>query len=80
MKLIADAWRDFEIQIVPLDAPKVQRVETRRAFYQGAIAMFSGIVRMLEPGQEPTEKDLGKMDAIQAEIDQFMADLREHRA
>lgn len=80
MKLIADAWRDFEIQVVPLNASDVQRVETRRAFYQGANAMFTGIVGMLEPGKDPTEKDLRKMDEIQAEIDQFMGDLRERRA
>jgi len=76
VKLIADAWRDYEIQIVPLDAPEVQRTESRRAFYAGAIAMFGGINNMLSPGQEePTAEDLKKMDAVDAEIKQWMADL-----
>lgn len=80
MKLIADAWRDFEIQIIPLNAPEVQRVECRRAFYQGAIAMFTGVVSSLDPSPEPTDADLRKMDDIKAEIDQFMVDLKEGRA
>lgn len=80
MKLIAEAWRDFEIQVIPLNAPEIQRTECRRAFYAGAIAMFGGIVNMLEPGQEATEADLKKMDAIQAEINQYSGDLKAGRA
>lgn len=80
MKLIADAWRDFEIQVIPLNAPEVQRTECRRAFYQGARTLFEGLVGMLSPDQEPTAADLRKMDDIKAEIDQFVVNLREGRA
>lgn len=80
MKLIADAWRDFEIQVIPLDAPEVQRVESRRAFYAGAVTLFSGIMSILEPGEEPTEQDLETMDAIKAEIDAYAKELRDGKA
>lgn len=80
MKLIADAWRDFEIQVVPLNAPDVQRTECRRAFYQGALSLFHGMVKMFDPDKEPTEADLKKMEAISAEIDQFLEDLQQGRA
>lgn len=80
MKLISDAWRDYEIRVIPLNAPEVQRTESRRAFYGGAVSMFGGIVGMLDPGTEPTAEDLWKMDDIKAELDQYQTDLREGRA
>jgi len=80
MKLIADEWRDYEIKVIPLDAPEVQRTESRRAFYAGARSLFCGIVNMLDPGSEATQADLGKMDAIQTELDQFLVDMMRGRA
>ena len=80
MKLIADAWRDFEIKVIPLNAPEVQRTECRCAFYAGAAALFLDLFRVLDPGGEPTAADLKRMDDIKAEIDQFQADLKEGRA
>lgn len=80
MKLIADAWRDFEIKVIPLNAHKIQRTECRRAFYAGAISMWRGILTMLEPGTEPTDADLKKMDEIKAEIDRYAVDLQAGRA
>lgn len=77
--LIADAWRDFEIQIVPLDASEVQRTECRRAFYAGAISMWSSLLSMLDPGVDPTENDMKAMDGVKAEIDQYAEDLRAGR-
>lgn len=79
MKLIADAWRDYEIKVVPLNAPEVQRTESRRAFYAGAIAVFTGVLSMLEPGMEPTDNDLKKMDDLFKEIKQYKADVAEGR-
>ena len=80
MKMIAEAWRTFESEVLPTDAPEVQRTETRRAFYAGARALFAGMVGMLEPGQDTTQADLGKMDAIQEELNQFREDVNEGRA
>ncbi len=77
IKLIADAWRDFEIKVIPLNAPDVQRTECRRAFYAGARTLLTGIVGMLDADKEPTEDDLKRMDAIQAELNQYQVDLRE---
>lgn len=80
MKLIADAWRDYEVQIVPLNAPEVQRIESRRAFYAGAISMWGGMMAMLEPGEEPTDADLKRMDEIKAEIDAYALALQGGKA
>ena len=79
MKLIADAWREFEIEVIPLNAPEVQRTECRRAFYQGALSLFYRLTGILDADREPTAADLKKMDDIKAEIDQFVKDLKEGR-
>lgn len=75
--MIKEAWDEFDERVLPLECGQVQRIETKRAFYQGAIAMFFGIVNMLEPGKEVADGDIIKMDAIKAEVDQFAQDLRD---
>jgi hypothetical protein len=37
---ILDAWTSFAADLIPLDAPDVQRIEMRRAFYSGAITIL----------------------------------------
>jgi len=58
------------IKISERDDP-VQYQETRRAFFSGAFALFHTIMKILDPGTEPTEKDLLQMDAIDQELQQF---------
>jgi len=78
--LIEDAWRSFERAVLTPSAPAIQRTEMRRAFYAGAQALFTGILSMLDPGADATEADLGKMDAIQAELLAFAQSVRDGRA
>lgn len=73
MKLIEAAWLSYLREVIPAGAPTVQIVESRRAFYAGAQATFRGIVRMLDPGVEPTDADLAKMHALDAELREFAA-------
>ena len=79
-KIIDTAWRSYAEQIIPVNAPDVQRQELRRAFYAGAASMFGGIMAMLEPGTEPTDADLENMNALQGELDQYVRDLKAGRA
>lgn len=79
-KLIADGWREFEIDVIPLNAPDIQRTECRRAFYAGAISIFNGLLSELRPGAEPTDADLKVIDALAAEIKQYADDLKAGRA
>ena len=60
MGVISQAWTDYAVQVLPPTCPAVQRQETRRAFYAGAVALFSSIMGILEPGAEATEKDLDR--------------------
>lgn len=73
--MLKEHWASFEREIIPREAGAVQREEMRRAFYAGAQACYTGILRMLEPGTEPTENDLLKMAALHAELQQFVKSL-----
>jgi hypothetical protein len=65
---IEAAWRGYEKLISPRD-----KEEARLAFWAGASVLFYAMLRMLDLGDEPTEADLGKMDAINTEIEEFAA-------
>lgn len=79
-KIMDSAWRSYSEQVIPLDAPDIQRQECRRSFYAGAGALFGGVMKMLDPGEDPTLDDLAKMDALQTELDQFNADVMAGKA
>jgi hypothetical protein len=70
--LIETQWRSLAkaTGISEKDNP-VQYQEMRRGFFSGAFALLQSIISVLEPGDEPTDKDLAQMDAIDQEITQF---------
>lgn len=74
-KIIDTAWRSYAEQVIPMNAPDIQRQECRRAFYAGAASVFSGIMTMLDPGAEPTDADLEKMSALEDELNQYAKSL-----
>lgn len=71
-QIIEAGWIGLRIAALPLDAPAVQLDEMRNAFFAGAQHLFSSIMTILEPGAEPTEKDLERMDLISQELDNFI--------
>jgi hypothetical protein len=73
VKHILTAWEKFREMTIPKDAPETQIVEMRNAFIAGAAQLFFLITTRLEPGLEATENDLGFMDAIATEIDEWAA-------
>lgn len=52
-------------------APEAHRADCGLAFWAGATTLFYALIDCLDPGEEPTEADLAKMDAIDAEIRKF---------
>lgn len=55
------------------DCSELQRKECRAAFFAGAHHLFASIMNILEPGAEPTEKDMIRMDLIDHELRAFLA-------
>jgi hypothetical protein len=68
---LADEWNDFDRLIVPRDAPEVQRIEMRRAFYAGAATMFSLISGGLDSDKEPTDLDVAYLETLNQELMEF---------
>lgn len=60
------------------NAPADQVREMRMAFFGGAQHLFSSIMSILEPGAEPTDKDLARMDLIHNELQEFIKDFELH--
>lgn len=80
MKLLAEQWSSYVERVLLPEASVVQVVECRRAFYAGAEGMMRSILRELDPGSEPTDRDLAKMDSLEAELRDFAKDVAEGRA
>jgi hypothetical protein len=76
-KLIEAGFAVFAHFVIPKDAPAVQLDEMRLAYMAGAEHLFSSIMNILDPGEEPTEADLLRMDLIQKEIDEWRGRLSE---
>lgn len=67
----------FILRILPLaDAADPERAEAlRNAFFAGAHHLFTCVVAVLDPSTpDPTPADLEKMDAILAELTEFIRD------
>jgi hypothetical protein len=71
-ELIRLGWLALRRVAVPPDAPPVQVDSMEEAFYAGAQHLFSTVMRILDPGTEPTLADLRKMDQINAELERFL--------
>lgn len=72
-------WSEY-LRVLPRQASSVQVMESKRAFFAGANALLSEIVTMLDPGLEPTEGDLKKMDEIAAELNDFVGRVKAGQA
>lgn len=74
MPIINDEWDSYRREVVPADAPAIQVQESKRAFYAGARSLFHALVKIMDPSsEEPTERDMRVMDAIDRELREFVA-------
>lgn len=68
-------WR-FYAHYVKVPAGGTQWIESRRCFFAGASTLFEAIMRILEPGSEPTDADLARMDRIARELQRWNEDMK----
>jgi hypothetical protein len=71
--LIEAGWVSFRASAISADAPEVQLREMRLAFFAGSQHLFGSIMTVLDPGSEPTEADLKRMENISTELNNFLA-------
>jgi hypothetical protein len=69
-------WLAFQKILIPEGSPANQVTSMRIAFYAGAEFLFASIMTILEPGQEPTARDLERMERIFVEIEAFREEIR----
>jgi len=75
-KLIEAGWVAMRMNLIPLNAPANQLQDLRFAYMAGAQHLFSSIMSILDPGEEPTDDDLRRMDLIDKELREFAKELK----
>jgi hypothetical protein len=70
---IAGEWRSYREGVLPAEAPDVQVLETKRAFYAGAWALLQLMLNLDEGTLDATDQDLRVMDVIHQELQSFGA-------
>ena len=73
-KIIEAGWFGLKLTLNP-EVSDVQIKEMRMAFFAGAQHLFASLMTIMEPGAEPTEKDMDRMNEIDVELKAFVAEL-----
>jgi hypothetical protein len=74
-KLIEAGWMTLRALALSPDASQVQIDEMRMAYMAGAQHLFASIMSVLDPGEEPTDADLRRMDLIEKELAAFREEI-----
>lgn len=79
MRSVKDEWQEYALAVIPVDAPREQRTEMRRAFYAGMIA---AIFLLDEASADGINVDEGvqHLTRIKDELMQFNEDVKAGRA
>jgi hypothetical protein len=73
-KIIEAGWVGFKLMVFPNSAPEMQLVAMRQAFFAGAQHLYTSILRVMDPGDEPTDDDINRMTLINKELRDFIDD------
>ena len=71
-KIIELGWLALRAGAIPSDAPQRQLDSMREAFFAGAQHLFASIMTALDPGHQPTERDMQRMNSIGMELHAFI--------
>lgn len=74
--VIEAGWLSLRAMAIPATASDIQVSEMRKAFFAGAQHLYASIMSILEPGAEPTEKDMKRMELIDAELRAFVEEIK----
>jgi hypothetical protein len=69
--MLMQAYPDWQ------EMDKQQRDQLRFAFFAGAQHLFGSMMGSLDPGQEPTEQDMRRMDLINHELGAFIEEFKQ---
>jgi hypothetical protein len=74
-QIIEGGWKGYELLVGLKDAPEVQRIECRKAFFFGAQHLFASVLGMLDSGAKTTNQDLERMTKLDAELKKFIQEI-----
>jgi hypothetical protein len=77
--LIERGWLAYAERILPANAPEIQKIECRRAFYAGAVHLFGALNDEVGPDDVSEDQGLAVFDLLAAEIEQYVGDLQKGR-
>lgn len=75
-QLIEAGWASLKLMAIPESAPQTQLDCMREAFFAGAHHTFASVMTLLDPGQEPTQRDLNRISMIHSELEEFIQQFR----
>lgn len=75
-RLVEAGFAALRHLVIPRDAPPIQVEDMKMAFMAGAEHLFSSVMGILDPGSEPTERDLKRMELISNELDEWRDKLK----
>lgn len=74
---MAEMWDGFAKIVIPYAPPgTIQHDEMQKAFYSGAMCLFNWFMVQLDEGEEPTDADMDRTTAVDAEIKAFFEKMR----
>lgn len=68
---IEDQWIEFRGKVIPADAPPVQVIEMRRAFYAGVEALLRITQTAFDSSSEATDGDVQVLVDVESELKEF---------
>lgn len=74
-QLVLEEWNSFSRAVLRPDVGLAQRMDMRRAFYGGAHALLTCLLRSLHPSSEVMPGDEVFIADIEAELRQFAEDV-----
>jgi len=74
-RLIEMGWIALRRMAVPPDAPDIQVSEMRMAYMAGAQHLFASMMGFLDPGEEPTDTDMRRIELIHRELEAFRKEM-----
>jgi hypothetical protein len=76
-KLIEAGFAAMKIMTLSnIDVPPGQIRDMRVAFFAGAHHVLASIMTTLDPGEEPTDADMNRIDLIHKELDEFIEEFK----
>jgi hypothetical protein len=74
-RLIEAGWIALRELWLSPNTPPDKAKALRWAFMAGSQHLFASIISILDPGEEPTDKDLKRIDLIHAELETFRKEM-----